>query len=59
MMLNSNRASGKCTSVFTLPKTNPLQYTCMENPMDRGALKSTILEVARVGHDLMTKANKT
>ena len=26
MMLNSIRASGKCTPVFTLPKTYPLQY---------------------------------
>ena len=32
-----------------------LQYSCLENPMDRGAWWSTVPEVARVGHDLATK----
>ena len=31
---------------------NPLQYSCLENPMGRGAWR---LQVARVGHDLATK----
>ena len=30
---------------------NPLQYSCLENPMDRGAWRATVHEVARVGHD--------
>ena len=30
---------------------NPLQYPCLENPMDRGAWWATVLGVARVGHD--------
>ena len=30
---------------------NPLQYSCLENPMDRGALRATVHGVARVGHD--------
>jgi len=30
---------------------NPLQYSCLENPMDRGAWRATVYEVARVGHD--------
>ena len=34
---------------------NPLQYSCLENPMDRRALWATVHEVARVGHDLATK----
>ena len=34
---------------------NPLQYSCLENPMDRGAWKPTIHGVTRVGHDLATK----
>ena len=34
---------------------NPLQYSCLENPMDRGAWRATVHEVARVGHDLATK----
>ena len=30
-------------------------YTCLENPMDRGAWQATVYGVARVGHDLATK----
>ena len=35
---------------------NPLQYSYLENPMDRGAWWATVHGVARVGHDLATKA---
>ena len=34
---------------------NPLQYSCLENPMDRGAWQATVHGVARVGPDLETK----
>ena len=34
---------------------NPLQFSCMENPMARGAWQATVHGVARVGHDLETK----
>ena len=34
---------------------NPLQYSCLENPMDRGDLWTTVHGVARVRHDLTTK----
>ena len=34
---------------------NPLQYSCLENPMDRGAWQATVHGVARVGHDLASK----
>ena len=34
---------------------NPLQYPCLENPMDRGAWRATVLRVARVRHDLANK----
>ena len=34
---------------------NPLQYSCLENPMDRGAWQATIHRMARVRHDLVTK----
>ena len=34
---------------------NPLQYSCLENPMDRRAWRATVPGVARVGHDLVTK----
>ena len=35
---------------------NPLQYSCLENPMDRGACWATVHGVARIKHDLVTKA---
>ena len=34
---------------------NPLQYSCLENPMDRGAWQATVHGVLRVGHNLATK----
>ena len=34
---------------------NPLQYSCLENPMDRGAWRVTAHGVTRVRHNLVTK----
>ena len=34
---------------------NPLQYSCLENPTDRGAWQGTVHDIAGVGHDLATK----
>ena len=34
---------------------SPLQYSYLENPMDRGALQTIVHGVTRVGHDLATK----
>ena len=34
---------------------NPLWYSCLENPMDRGAWRATVHGVTRVGHDLASK----
>ena len=34
---------------------NPLQYSHLENPMDRGACQSTVYGVSGIGHDLETK----
>ena len=34
---------------------NPIQYSCLENPMDRGARQATVQGVTRVRHDLATK----
>ena len=34
---------------------NPLQYSCLENPMYRGAWQATIHGIARSRHDLVTK----
>ena len=35
--------------------SNPLQYSCLENPMGRGAWRAMVHGVARVGRDLATK----
>ena len=32
-----------------------LQYSCLENPMDRGAWQATVHGVTRAGHDLATR----
>ena len=34
---------------------HPLQYSCLENPMDREAWRAIIHGLQRVGHDWMTK----
>ena len=34
---------------------NPLQDSCLENPMDRGAREATVHGVTTAGHDLVTK----
>ena len=34
---------------------SPLQYSCVENPMDKAALWATLHGVQRVGHDFVTK----
>ena len=34
---------------------NPLQYSCVENLMDRGARQATVRGVTKVGHNLATK----
>ena len=33
---------------------HPLQCSCLENSIDRGAWQATVHGVSRVGHDLMT-----
>ena len=38
---------------------NPLQYSRLENPMDRGAWWATVHGIARVRHDLETKRDVT
>ena len=34
---------------------NPLQYSCLENPTDRGAWQASVYGFTRVSHDLATK----
>ena len=38
-----------------LEEGSPLQYSCLENPTDRGARQATVHGVARVRHNLATK----
>ena len=40
---------------FGKGKGKPLQYSCLEDPMDRGAWQATVHGVARLGHDLAIK----
>ena len=47
-----------CSSVGSIPgegNGHPLQYSCLGNPLDRGAWWATAHGVTRVGHDLATK----
>ena len=30
---------------------NPIQHSCLENPMNRGAWQATVHEASRLGHD--------
>ena len=50
------------TGNFTLPSVNigegngnSFQYSCLENPMDRGAYRAIVHGVTRVRHNLGTK----
>ena len=38
--------------------SSPLQYSCLENSMDRGAWLATVCRVARVERDLATKPKR-
>ena len=63
MMTVSNTYS--CTTYF--PDTilciegngNPLQYSCLENPLDRGACGLQSMGLLRVGHDQGTSLSPT
>ena len=35
--------------------SNPLQYSCLENPMVRGTWQATVHVVTKVGYNLATK----
>ena len=37
---------------------NPLQYSCLKNPVDRGAWWAIVHGVQRIGHDWATKPKK-
>ena len=42
----------RCSNLYD---SNPLQYSCLENPMNRGAWHATVHGVATVGYDTVTK----
>ena len=37
---------------------NPLQYSCLENPMERATLGTTVHRLQRVEHDLVIKQHR-
>ena len=39
-------------------KGNPLKYSCLGNPRDRGAWQAIVHGITRVGHDLVSKQLK-
>ena len=41
--------------IFSFVKSHLFQYSCLENPMDRGAWQAIVHVFARVGQDLVTK----
>ena len=49
------RDAGSITGLARSPgggHGNPLQYSCLKNPIDRGAWRATVHRVSRgVGHD--------
>ena len=57
-MLETERDAGSLPGSGRSPRGgqgNPLQYSCLENPMKRGAWRATVHGVTRVGHDWATK----
>ena len=53
-MQKTGLASGSGRSLLE-GNGNPLQYSCLGVPIDKGAWWSTVHGVARVRHDLVTK----
>ena len=58
---SDNKESGNTGSIPELKRSpgegngNPLQYSCLENLMDRGAWWATVHGHTRVGHDSVIK----
>ena len=44
---------------FSKGSWSPFQYSCPENPMDRGAWRAIVHRVARVGHNRATDILRT
>ena len=60
MVKNLPANAGDVSSILGLGRSpgegngNPLQYTCLENPMDRRTWWATVHGVAKVGHNRAT-----
>ena len=60
-MQETTSNAGDMTSIPRLGRSpgvgngNPLQYSCLGNPMDRGVWQATVYRVLRVGHNFATK----
>ena len=65
MVKNSPVHAGDTGSIPELVRSpgdgsgNPLQYSCLGNPMDRGAWRATVHGVAQVRHDLVTQPSSS
>ena len=47
--------TGDMSLISGVGNGNPLQYSCLGNPMDKGAWRATVHGVTQVGHNLATK----
>ena len=68
MVKNSSANAGDARDVGSVPGLgrspgrghgNPLQYSCLENPMDRRAWWATINGITRISHDLAARPSTT
>ena len=60
--VNQELGTNICTLLYIKHEEgngNPLQDSCLENPMDREAWQAAVYGVARVGHDRATKKAHT
>ena len=58
--LPAMRRPGFSPSVRNIPwrgEDYPLEYSCLENPMDRGAWLAAVIALQRVGHSWVTNAH--
>ena len=49
--MNKDSEMGTYKAYFAEGNGTPLQYSCLENPMDGGARKAAVHGVTEVGHD--------
>ena len=52
-----SRIAGRFLTIWAIRGGNPLQYSCLENSMDREARQATVHGVTRVRHDWVTNTH--